>query len=295
MIASTFAPLDPEQRPMAAQLFHRQIRPHMHMDWFSLGEWMRDPDTLWWGAWQEKTLQMAVGVTIHTGSTTHKPVAWLRFALEPTQRNEAVLLNDLWMIVRDELRGAGVDSIWVLENEPWIGVWCRRWNMGRVNGVVTLRRDGIPPPSRNGDTQGPIRPAREDDLDEITRVDRAAFLPVWRYTRAVIDAAWREAHTVSVMEIDGHMVGFQLRTIYGTAGHLARLAVLPNYQGQGIGSRLALEMLPVFTARRVNTITVNTQADNYSSQRVYSKLGFERAGPAVPVWSKELAASSVDA
>ena len=47
-------------------------------------------------------------------------------------------------------------------------------------------------------------------------------------------------------------------------------------------------MLRFFQQRGISLITVNTQADNLRSQRLYHRLGFEVLGPSAPVWTLDL-------
>jgi ribosomal protein S18 acetylase RimI-like enzyme len=66
------------------------------------------------------------------------------------------------------------------------------------------------------------------------------------------------------------------------------LAVTPEAQGKGIGSALVADALRRFFRRGIYTMTVNTQANNHRSQRLYHLFGFERNGNDLPVWSIRL-------
>jgi ribosomal protein S18 acetylase RimI-like enzyme len=84
------------------------------------------------------------------------------------------------------------------------------------------------------------------------------------------------------------MVGYQLSTTFRSTGHLARLAVLPSMQGQGVGSALLDDMIRRFGRHDILTVTVNTQSGNYRSQRLYHHYGFRRNGYDLPVWQADL-------
>jgi ribosomal protein S18 acetylase RimI-like enzyme len=80
----------------------------------------------------------------------------------------------------------------------------------------------------------------------------------------------------------GRAVGYQLSTTYADGGvHLARLATLPEYRGQRIGTQLVAELIQHFPKRR---ITVNTQATNLSSLHLYQRLQFEHRAVTTPFW-----------
>jgi ribosomal protein S18 acetylase RimI-like enzyme len=84
------------------------------------------------------------------------------------------------------------------------------------------------------------------------------------------------------------VLGYQLSTSHSRDGHLARLAVLPDFQGRGLGGMLIGEMVRFFEGRGVTTLTVITQEDNLASQHLYRRLGFDYTGHRVPVWSINL-------
>jgi ribosomal protein S18 acetylase RimI-like enzyme len=79
-----------------------------------------------------------------------------------------------------------------------------------------------------------------------------------------------------------------MSTLYFDGGHLARLAVLPAARSQGVGRMLVTSMLHHFWRRGVFGVTVNTQESNIASQRLYTRLGFERTGFDLPVWLARL-------
>jgi ribosomal-protein-alanine N-acetyltransferase len=129
-----------------------------------------------------------------------------------------------------------------------------------------------------------IRPMTLDDLGNIEKIDVAAFSPLWQNSQAYLELAFRQAAVATVAELDNHMVGYQISTATPIGGHLARLAVLPNLQGHGVGYALVRDMLSQFTRRGARKVTVNTQKDNLASLSLYHKLGFEQTGEEYPVY-----------
>jgi ribosomal protein S18 acetylase RimI-like enzyme len=98
----------------------------------------------------------------------------------------------------------------------------------------------------------------------------------------------RLASPLTVATLSGEIVGYQLATHYYDEAHLARLAVLPQHQGQGVGAALIYDLIERFSRRGIYSITVNTQLTNIHSQRLYHRLGFERTGYDLPVWTLDL-------
>jgi ribosomal protein S18 acetylase RimI-like enzyme len=115
-------------------------------------------------------------------------------------------------------------------------------------------------------------------------LDLAAFGLLWRISLDTLTNAYQQACEAAVVEVDGEMVGYQISTAGPMGGHLARLAVLPSYQGKGIGSALVHDVLEKFERRGTVRVTVNTQRDNHSSLRMYEKAGFRPTSEIYPVY-----------
>jgi ribosomal-protein-alanine N-acetyltransferase len=133
-----------------------------------------------------------------------------------------------------------------------------------------------------------IREASFADIDCITDIDTAAFEPFWQYNHHIFEIALRQAATFTVIESEKRILGYQLSTWHIESAHLGRLAIIPEWQGHGLGRMLVEEMLRFFEARGIYRVTVNTQANNYPSQRLYKSLGFKTTGHSVPLWTVEM-------
>lgn len=282
--------LTPADHERVLWLFHRSPRQHLHLDWHSLGQWLPD------AALCCRVLRREDGqVRLLAGATINNPedapgsrVAWLRFLLPDQDGREDHLLDDLWETLRADLVAQGVRQVGALLLQSWVTPLVARWGFTPAHTVITLRRWGGPLPAEPAPPYT-IREVRsEADLEAAAAVDAQAFEPLWRYNRATLQVAMTQAATFTLLERDGRALGYQLSTLHGEAGHLARLAVLPSEQGKGFGGLLVGSMLRFMQERGVTTVTVNTQSDNFRSQRLYQRLGFERTGDGVPVWTLNL-------
>lgn len=235
-------------------------------------------------AMRNGSIEALLGATI---DNSEPPAAWLRFAVPPMWGTYSTIMNGLWEALVPELHLANVKLAGVLDIDGWMSRYIKHWGFTETNAVVTLRRQGftIPPALP---TNALIRPASLADLESIVAVDQAAFGALWRYNQDDIASAAHQSAIFTAAEIDGQIIGYQLSTRYAGSGHLARLAIRPEYQGQKIGGALISEMLRFFFASGIDVITVNTQADNTQSQRLYNRFGFEITGHQVPVWTLDL-------
>jgi ribosomal protein S18 acetylase RimI-like enzyme len=126
------------------------------------------------------------------------------------------------------------------------------------------------------------------DLNQCYLIDRAAFIPIWRNTFPQIRAAFHESFYASVIEIEGAVQAYQISTTNPQGGHLARLVVMPDYQNQGLGSRLLADVLDRFFEIGILDVSVNTQADNQLSLELYRKFGFVDLPEIYPVFQYQL-------
>lgn len=277
-----FAPRDHEQALLELE---RASRKHLHLDWLSLPELLTSPDLRCRVIRQGYRLRALIGATVHRHAHTPGGVAWLRVILPgPSTRTD---LDQLWEALRGDLLHEGITRAGILMMESWMETFAKRWGFEQANAVVTLRRtDGPMPAAPQPPLQ--VRNVRADDLDQVTDTDAASFETFWHHDRATLEAAWRHAATFTVLQRNGDILGYQLSTWHIETGHLARLAIHPDHQGEGLGGVLVGEMLRFFAGRGVSTFTVNTQTDNLASQRLYRRLGFQPTGHSVAFWATDL-------
>lgn len=126
------------------------------------------------------------------------------------------------------------------------------------------------------------------DLTNVYQVDRGAFEPIWRNSRRTLEKAFKGSSYATVAEGHSCILGYQISTISPLGGHIARLAVSPDQQGQGLGHALARDAVSRLKATGVPQVTVNTQSDNQRSLELYGGLGFHPTGQRFPVLQKEL-------
>ncbi len=132
-----------------------------------------------------------------------------------------------------------------------------------------------------------IRPIRSTDMESVLQTDQTAFETIWQVSAQGLAHACQIATYTSVAEMEGKIIGYQLSTSNPFSGHLARLAVLPEYQGKGIGTALVHDLQEFFLNMGIGELTVNTQNTNTTSLHLYQKLGFAMTGERFPVYLLE--------
>jgi len=133
-----------------------------------------------------------------------------------------------------------------------------------------------------------LRPGAFADLDAVAALDAAAFSPLWHFPASALRPLAVQGRLQTAWHGD-ELVGYWLMTFSGALAHVARLAVLPQWQGRGIGRQLMLDALAAAVAAGCRTVVLNTQVDNQPAQRLYRSLGFRTTGEEFTVYTKLLA------
>jgi GNAT superfamily N-acetyltransferase len=136
-----------------------------------------------------------------------------------------------------------------------------------------LRRDlrrPLPPSERPG-----TRRARRSDLDDVLRVDHAAFEPFWQLGGDGINEAVAATPQSRFRVIGRPVRGYVICGCATRRGYIQRLAVDPDRQGDGLGRRLLNDALSWLVRRRATSVLVNTQVGNDRALALYENLGFD--------------------
>lgn len=122
--------------------------------------------------------------------------------------------------------------------------------------------------------------------DVLVRVDACAFEPLWRYSRLQMQETLNTG-PVLIAEVNGQPVGYMAFQFAERTCLLVRLAVLPDWRGQGIGRALFGEALLQAQRQGCARAVLNTQASNRRSQELYRAFGFRPTGESFTVFTLE--------
>lgn len=273
------APYQPGQQRQVLDFLEQQTRVHLHLDWRPIHEWLRDEVQLAYVAVHRDQIQGIIAF-----SQPYTGFSWLRL-LALRNGVPKTLLYQLLDHVLPILRANGADTVYLLQLDGWIEGPLQASSFEEVNHLIHLERP--PGPAEKPEYAPIIHTVRRRDLEIVCQLDHAAFAPLWQMHTADLEAAYFYATHFTLAIQEDHTVGYQLTTSYPDGLHLARLAVHPQYQGMGIGRQLILDLIANFGKKR---ITVNTQADNMPSRRLYKTLGFVERSLITPVWAWHLEA-----
>lgn len=262
-------------RQAARRLLQSMLRIHMHTDWRTADDYLGNSPYLVAESEGRPVACLAC-------PPDPPPAAWVRLAAladgRPIRDFTALLEAGL-----AALAGLGVQELAVLAPGRWLRGPLQDAGFRPLVDVITLVKEDSSIPGQGAEDVS-VRPAQPEDLPTLIALDAAAFEPRWRYSAAMLQAAYREVVSFDIAWLDGKPVGYQFSSTYGRYGHIARLAIHPDYQGRRIGARLLAGALADLRQRKVAAVTLNTQMDNEASRRLYQRFGFRPTGERAPVW-----------
>jgi ribosomal-protein-alanine N-acetyltransferase len=127
------------------------------------------------------------------------------------------------------------------------------------------------------------RPARREDVAEITAIEEASFPVPWR--REFFEGELRETHPprfhrVLERQLPGipSIAAYLFAVILFDEFHINKIATHPVVRGEGHGRRLMEEAIAAATARRAASLVLEVRASNAPAIRFSQGFGFVEVG-----------------
>jgi ribosomal protein S18 acetylase RimI-like enzyme len=263
-------------------LIHFERYIHRHLDWRSPLDWIGNAPYV--VAEQNGKIVAALACP-----PDPPEVAWIRlFAVSASLSVEKAWKN-LWPATVQELKTQVIHPIAAaIPLSSWFRTQLEASGFRQIDQVIILLWSGEPLLPEDNPPRIRIRKMDPKDIEAVLKVDRAAFNILWQNSQSGLHAGLTESAVATVAENSSGIVGYQISTATSTGGHLARLAVLPQFQGQGIGSAMVRDMQAQFARRVTHNVTVNTQIGNLASLALYQKTGFQLTGEEYAVFQADI-------
>jgi ribosomal protein S18 acetylase RimI-like enzyme len=259
-----------------AHLMFFEPRVHRHLDWRAPLDWL--------GASHYWVLEED-GHTLAALACPQDPpgIAWIRLFVSSSTYSESEAWQSLWTKARTQIFATERPIVAAIAMQPWFEGLLLENGFILQQAILMFEWNDAPHTPRPLPRGVRIRRMLPTDLPGVVDLDTAAFAPLWRNSFDALQKAHTQAILAMVAESDEGLLGYQISTGNPLGAHLARLAVRPDRQGQGIGSALIGDLIQHTKRRGKSRITLNTQGDNLNSQNLYERMGFVRTGEQYPV------------
>lgn len=275
-------PLRRDDKQELANLIHFETMVHRHLDWRPPLDWIGSKPFLIAEKDYKIIASLACPPDIHD-------VAWIRLFAVSSDVNTQDAWTSLWSLAKSQLSKDDVKIVAAIPLQSWFSRLLESTGFTRTTQVIMLLWKGTKSPPQKEIPEVTIRPMNIDDLEAVEDLDHLAFGKLWHNSQESLTLAYRQAAVATVAEKDNQIIAYQISTANHLGGHLARLAVHPDFHGQGIGYAVLQDMLKQFERRGAKHISVNTQVDNPASLALYKKAGFFLTGETYPVYQYDLA------
>ena len=113
-----------------------------------------------------------------------------------------------------------------------------------------------------------IRIAKEQEIEEIARLEQEIFPDPWSQKQAQILGAW----------LDGQMAGYVIVYFAADESEIARIAVDEKFRRQGVAGALLDEMERVLAGKGIVRLMLDVRKSNAAALRFYLSRGFKEDG-----------------
>lgn len=173
----------------------------------------------------------------------------------------------------------GADLLVILEKEERRRrSFYRAIEFQHLEDVITMELDIL---ANHAPVAGGLRFVRvcpdSPEFAAIDRIDGLAFPWIWRNGPAEFGSYVRMPDVeIFLGLLRDEPVSYFGVTLYHDWGHLDRIAVLPERQGQGIGHQTLAAATEVMANEGAESVGLSTQGHNHRSRRMYERFGFAR-------------------
>jgi len=124
-----------------------------------------------------------------------------------------------------------------------------------------------------------LRPAAEEDLNQIVEIERACFADPWteesfRRLLAGHSAIFQAAAYPPDFRIAGYIIAFAI----GEDAELLNVAVAPQHRGKGLAGQMLDAVLIDLGGRGVRTAFLEVRESNRAARALYGSRGFTEIG-----------------
>ncbi|HJT37409.1 MAG TPA: ribosomal protein S18-alanine N-acetyltransferase [Actinomycetota bacterium] len=132
------------------------------------------------------------------------------------------------------------------------------------------------PPRRILDVS--LTPMRRKHVRDVLSIERRVYPRPWSAALFFSEISQRKTRHYVVAIVHKEVGGYGGLMVHEDEGHITTLAVAPELQHAGIGTRLMLDLMEAARDRGARTVALEVRVANWPAQRLYSWFGFRPIG-----------------
>jgi [ribosomal protein S18]-alanine N-acetyltransferase len=122
-----------------------------------------------------------------------------------------------------------------------------------------------------------LRDMTADDITAVEVLERRLFpVDAWPMQMFFDELAQVDTRRYVVAEARGQIVGYAGLMCIEPIADVQTIAVVPEFEGKGIGSAILTELLDEAQRRGATEVLLEVRADNPRAQALYVRFGFEQ-------------------
>jgi len=120
-----------------------------------------------------------------------------------------------------------------------------------------------------------IRPATENDFDQVMEIDRLSFSAPWIYN--FFKSALQDIFLV--LEEEGEIIGYIITCVCHDLEKavILRIAVHPDHRGKGAAGMLIRTSLDMLVEKNIGVVELDVELISRGAIKLYEKFGFKIA------------------
>ena len=121
-----------------------------------------------------------------------------------------------------------------------------------------------------------IREVFPNDIKALMRVQQLVYKDYqpWHRGAFLSELYSLDSHRYLCIVSNNQIIGFIGIRVVATDAHITNIAVIPDYQNQGLGNYLLMEAEKFAHQYACQTMSLEVRISNVDAQRLYTKLGY---------------------
>ena len=136
-----------------------------------------------------------------------------------------------------------------------------------------------------------LKKIKKKDFPTILKIDDKCFLKFWKVSGGDIKRIFNDPKrkVYAYLAIYGERyVGYIMGGGNREEGNIGRIAVLPDFQGLGIGRQMLATVLHKMRADGIQRVNIHTQFDNEKANALYKDFGFRETGLGLDIYLTDI-------